>query len=132
MDLETFQENLLGTLVGDQETRDEAINNLETLKKIDYASFLSLALESIENPANNRIPPIAITRIYTEAKNKDLFEDEKSLIIFIDIFTSNITAELLSENIEDHFKKLLSTILALIHVYVFIQSVRKFHKLNHI
>ena len=104
MELQDFQQVLLNTLSEDKETREQAENILKEIKTQDYSTFLSLALQSIDNPANKRIPPISITHIYREAKSQNIFKDESILERFLQNFASNLTSQLLSPNIEDQFK----------------------------
>lgn len=119
MDLQAFQQVLLGTLSEDQETIEQAQNSLIEMKQADYTFFLNFALQSIEEPINKRVPPISITLLYREAKSGNLFQDEKSLLMFVQVFSSNITSELLSPDIEDQFKMVLSSILSIVHIFIF-------------
>ncbi|KAK8887140.1 importin subunit beta-3 [Tritrichomonas musculus] len=118
-DLQSFQNLLLNTLDIDEQTRNQAENTLLNFKNSNYECYIDYEINSIINPINERIPRISITHLYREAKSGQLFDNEEITKKFASNFTSNITNQLLSPNIEDQFKINLSSILAILHVHIY-------------
>ncbi|OHT09676.1 hypothetical protein TRFO_21399 [Tritrichomonas foetus] len=115
MNLENFQQILLASVSGDPTEAHQAIAQFQQEYYPDYINF---NLQSLINPINERIPPIAIIYLYREVSSRQLFKYPELTLHFIQNFAENVTTQFCSPTIPDNFKMMLAYILALLHLYI--------------
>ncbi|OHS96958.1 hypothetical protein TRFO_36913 [Tritrichomonas foetus] len=118
MNIEQFQEVLLGMYSSDMNIGQASREIIQNFKEADYSSYINFLIQLICSN-NDRIINISITLLFTEVKSQAVFQNQEIALQVLQNFTSIITNVLTSPVIQDNFKMIMSTILAFLHVYIF-------------
>ncbi|KAK8866331.1 importin subunit beta-3 [Tritrichomonas musculus] len=117
MELQDFQNLLLGFMSQDQNQMASSI--IQNLIETQYPLYIDYLIQSIQQDQNERVFNVSITFLHVEVVKKRIFANNELAFQIVQKLTPIIAGILQSPIVQDNFKKIVATILAQLHIFVF-------------